>query len=162
MNNNSSLPLPQCIVLQCFIFLSWELDHFRINPSGTTTNGRWQTDITIPEFGKQKYVHVYADALSNTTRTRAQPREHTVHESHRLALPPSNFSPGMSILCFKDFFLSLVNVNMLPAPTPAARSLSESPAKSSSLFPLMSLGLGDWGLGMGGWNRGNIGAFQCT
>lgn len=57
-------PFPEPIILQCLIFLNWELDHFRINPWGTT-NGCWQTDITIiPESGKQTYVQVCVDTLS--------------------------------------------------------------------------------------------------
>uniref|UniRef100_A0A673U1S2 Uncharacterized protein n=1 Tax=Suricata suricatta TaxID=37032 RepID=A0A673U1S2_SURSU len=42
--------------------------HYGVNPKGLIPNALWQIDVThIPEFGKQKFVHVLVDTYSNFT-----------------------------------------------------------------------------------------------
>ncbi|KAF4805407.1 endogenous retrovirus group K member 18 Pol protein-like protein [Turdus rufiventris] len=56
-----------------------------VNPRGTGPNQLWQMDVThVPEFGKQKYVHVTIDTYSHYIWATAQTGEKAHHVERHL------------------------------------------------------------------------------
>uniref|UniRef100_A0A8B9FDS4 RNA-directed DNA polymerase n=1 Tax=Amazona collaria TaxID=241587 RepID=A0A8B9FDS4_9PSIT len=57
--------------------------HTGVNPSGTSALQLWQSDVThIPEFGRQKYVHISIDTFSHMVWASAETGEKARNVTH--------------------------------------------------------------------------------